>query len=377
MLPISFETEVEVIEDPRFAEASTITTESVKILADVLLKIDLGSDWLAIDFGTSAIMAAFGNDKTVISPELRPIELMKQLLKLEGFDLEGENKEQDIAVAELEYNLNENMELLPSSMILFRGYSDVMEQDSTLFPFYNEKEYTECLINMVPKESDLARFSFGLPYMKSLVGAKSLLEVDEKLKGFKYLGKISKDDDNYTPLTISEDRPSVMEIIQATYQILLKHFIIPSPELHNKPLNKIVLTIPNSYSPVHIKHIKDVIKETLPHIEMDNIAFVTESDAIAYRYYDQREIFNLNRPKASKEKLLAAKKEYVLVYDIGAGTIDLTYFSVEKTDKKDKISILGRLTKNSAGNYFDYVMCKAIEDHFNIDWEEQSRQQAF
>lgn len=65
----------------------------------------------------------------------------------------------------------------------------------------------------------------------------------------------------------------------------------------------------------------------------------------------------------------------VLVYDMGAGTIDLSLFELKMTDGKDDLRIVARVGAPKGGNYLDYYLAKAtyrlimaqIEDSEEVD----------
>ncbi|ETR72720.1 MAG: hypothetical protein OMM_07363 [Candidatus Magnetoglobus multicellularis str. Araruama] len=73
-------------------------------------------------------------------------------------------------------------------------------------------------------------------------------------------------------------------------------------------------------------------------------------------------MLNKDRDPVEKKRIFD-NKEYLLVYDIGAGTLDITYLCISKdNDRKTTISFLGRIGNHVAGNYLDYAIAKAIFD---------------
>jgi actin-like ATPase involved in cell morphogenesis len=304
-------------------------SKSVECTVKVCLQKDLGPEWLAIDFGTSAIVAAFGDNK--VSEE-------KDLLRINF-------QEHNEAVN----TLGEDKYLLPSTMILFQEGKEMLGE-----------KLDDCLIDLTPNPDKLAFLAetHGLPYIKSLIGAKSLLDGNESLKDKEYVIVTSEGEKKNKKVSV--DNPQIMDIIKSTYWVLLQHFIKPIIEKKGENLNKIVLTIPNSYTNIHIRNLKSAIIDAIPGINAEYVEFISESDAIAFRYNAIRDTF--------ERKKSLPQKEHVLVYDIGAGTIDLTYFSIEEFDTEKKvIHIIGRMSKNSAGNYFDYYIAHAMLEQLKID----------
>ena len=148
----------------------------------------------------------------------------------------------------------------------------------------------------------------------------------------------------------------IKTILQNTYESIFRDFIFPQVKKQygntgdlSSVLNKIILTYPNTFSPLHIKHIKeDVILQQFPEFDKKHIKFISESDAVAIYYAGN--MYNKN----------TVKPEYVLVYDMGAGTLDITYFLITRTNKKTNINIIGKSGKTTAGNYLDRLLAEYI-----------------
>ncbi|MEM1137967.1 MAG: hypothetical protein AAGI07_19185, partial [Bacteroidota bacterium] len=301
---------------------------------DVKIKLseDLGSDWLAIDFGTSAILAAFGNSDTAWSKDLAILHLQNRLAKI-SFNHEPTNASS----------------LLTSSMMLLREGKEIYAES-----------YEQSFIDISPNEDNLVENTHkrGLPYLRSLLGSSSLVEVNPNLDGLVY-----KEDE--IQKSISIDSPPITDILKAVYWSLIKHITLPEIVARSGRLHQLVLTVPNSFTPVHIEKIKEGIYASVDRIK--RLEFISESDAISFRYYDIRKRLTLNRNRAVQARIERKEIEYVLVCDVGASTIDLTYFSIEQKESQDKINILGRMSKNAAGNYFDFVIAYAIQQYTGFE----------
>ncbi len=158
-----------------------------------------------------------------------------------------------------------------------------------------------------------------------------------------------KDENEYVKRKIK-----ITTILQNAYESIFRDFVYPQvhQQLENEDsltsvLNKIVLSYPNTFSPLHIKHIKeDVILQQFPEFDKNHIKFISESDAVAMYY--------------AGNKYDKAKPEYVLVYDMGAGTLDITYFYITRKDEKTNINIIGKSGKTTAGNYLDRLIAEHI-----------------
>ena len=300
-------------------------------IAIVDLEKDPGSEWLCVDYGTSATVAVFGDGTD------HNLTLLK---------LNDRNKE---IIAERESSSRfrsprfENGDYFLSSNILLQSNT----------PSLDAETYERSLIYLSPSEPRFhSGYGFRLPYMKALAGYKSLPN-SEIYSQFKY--KIHESDSDVISF---EDAPlEVDKIFNATYRSLFKDYIsecIP----HGKEINKIVLSVPNTYTPHHIEFIRTVVKAEVPSLRSDYIWFVSESDAIAYYYIRNWGVFNDNRGDEYE-----GQTEHVLVYDMGAGTLDVTYLTIEHLTNGDKkVTMSSKMGLNKAGNYLDYVLASTLVD---------------
>ena len=295
----------------------------------VELEKDPGSEWLCVDYGTSATVAVFGDGT----------DNNFQLL-----ELNNRNKE---IIEERESERFRTPRFESGEYFLS---SNIMLQSNT--PSIDADSYDKSLVYLSPSEPRFHATGFRLPYMKALVGYKNLPN-GENYSQFKY--KIHKSDKN--PVSFEEVPLEVENIFKSTYRSLFQDYItkcIPK----GKEVNKIVLTVPNTYTPHHIEYLRKTVKAEIPSLREDYIWFVSESDSIAYYYLKNWGLFNKDR-----KETYDSKKEYVLVYDMGAGTLDLTYLSIEHSDSGDKkVSMLSKLGLNKAGNYLDYVLAEVLVD---------------
>ena len=164
------------------------------------------------------------------------------------------------------------------------------------------------------------------------------------------------------PTILFKNRPlEVKKLVEEAYTILLRDFIIPQITLPKKSLQPIIFAVPNTFTPAHEEWICDallknpVVRDTLG-LKKEQIRFVSESTAVAWYYLSLRP----ERPE----------DEYVLVYDMGAGTLDLTYLKIHPSEptgageqrmyKKD-VHILGTFGQaDTSGNYLDYAIAEAM-----------------
>lgn len=276
-----------------------------------------GDKWLAIDYGTSAIVVQYG---TAASNNL------ESNVKLQFKALVEDND--DTYVQE---DYDETDDALLSSTIALRKNKSL------------SGKFNDSIVSISPRQVNISSGDeYLLPYLKSLIG-------HEKLPS-DFLRLIQEE-------TLKSLQP--IDIIEEAYTILLNSLVIPAYEGIRK--NKIILTIPNSFTTLHKKILRSIVKLGFKDVWDDYIVFVSESDAVAWYYIDH--FFPLlqyatDSAQANLRKEKPLKDEIVLAYDMGAGTLDLTLFRIQKESGQKKITVLGKIGQISGGNYADYVIGK-------------------
>lgn len=294
------------------------------------LEKDAGPNWLCVDFGTSATVAVYG-DGTVNGTNILDLDSRNETLLLS---------------APTRYQKPRFEEGTPflSSNIMLREQGILHNSDSS-----------NSVIHLAPSEPLFNAGRYHLPYLKALVGYKDMPNID-KYSTYKY-----KETSEGSIIPFESNPIDIDMLFKSTYHILFQDYIVPVLKQNNNDIiNKIVLTIPNTYTPKHIDYIREIVSKEINSLRNDYIWFVSESDAIAYYYLKNWQAFNVDRDQNNEDKA-----ENVLVYDMGAGTLDLTFFSINKEENGDKtVKILAKLGVNKAGNYIDYILAKAlVETH--------------
>ena len=125
----------------------------------------------------------------------------------------------------------------------------------------------------------------------------------------------------------------------------------------NGDLNKIVFTVPNMFTEYSKQKIKQFIEGNPAYDYLRRVECVAESDAVLC-YYDHKQLLE-DAPDRNNEG-------YILVYDIGAGTLDITYakISVDKQQRRT-LEILYRTGASLAGNNIDYIIMAYFQDIVN------------
>ena len=283
---------------------------------------DLGYHWLALDYGTAAIVSSFGNDVDMrfLIPLVDQLRSLPSRASLPGY-------------------IEESEFLLPSTVLL------------------REKQIpgTKEFIMEVPYRDTISTYPERLvPYLKRIIGL-NVVPLNKP---------ISFEDPSTGKIQIGY--PTVKDTIKSIYLKLLDDYVIAylRGQHVREQLNQIVISIPNTFTPLHTQMLENLIENDFGSV-FKQVKFISESDAVACYYLSRWINFNQNRIIKSTE---LDKGEYILIYDIGAGTLDLTYLFVEKAGPADprKIRILGRLGTSSAGNNLDTIIAKIVQDKVDM-----------
>lgn len=293
------------------------------------------AEWMCIDFGTSAVVAEYGksiyNEQGNVSNNLVNLREKKTELLQKTFGDKEKGKRVD---------RNETNTEFISSMSSFNDFGDLNAYKNVP----SEKEYKNATIWFSPSTSMIDP-SYQLPCLKSLMGYETLP------KGI-FPSNFEIELSNHPVSKVN----TIYEII---YRQFFTYYINHIPH-GSKGIEKLVLSIPNTFAPIHLKMLRKIAIDCIPTLRHSRIRFVSESDAVAYYYLSRR-----NNIMRSGEIPLKNRKdidENTLVYDMGAGTLDLTYFSKKETTQTTEIEIKGKMGVNKAGNYIDYLIAEILAD---------------
>ena len=172
--------------------------------------------------------------------------------------------------------------------------------------------------------------------------------------------------------TLTTEDPPLEKVIEGAYRGLMKHYV--KPILDNQKKNgfsHVLITHPNTYTPNHVEELRRIVERVLvgsPYVSppnviyKENINFFSESDAVAFYYLVHT--LQLHGNDWSR----VPDHESILVYDIGAGTLDLTHLEVHweahgDTKTPKKIKIKRRSGTNRAGNLLDECIARDLHQH--------------
>lgn len=302
------------------------------------------SEWLCVDYGSSAIVCKF--DKDLIDLKSKKEEIIRkdaELVKYRKDDIESGTKFLNSDV--LLYESSNNKDVNESSLC--------SEQSSNVVLPYSSQA-----VFLAPTSSLLRdRFLTQIPCLKVLVG-NDFLPKDIHYEMFSYY---HKDESGNLVKEMARDIQdkansllSINSIFKESYHILFKYFVAGTIGTVEN-INKLALTYPNTYTPYHRSILKSIVYNVFPHLR--KLTFVSESDSVAAYYMNHWKEYH-----SDIKKLKDPEGERVLVYDMGAGTLDITYFKQKWNSTRcyHKLEIQGKLGTGKAGNYIDFVIATIV-----------------
>lgn len=305
------------------------------------LHLEPHPEWLCVDFGSSAIVCKY--DKELI-------DLKEQKDKIFRTDFTQFRNDE----------FEKGTKFLSSDIVL-HSVDDHGKKYSSLCSEQKQSDnlpYNTLAVCLSPTSSLIENeVKMQLPCLKILVGNQYLPPKPDYLT-FQYLRKsVDGAVERVRASTTQADENSILRIsliFREAYSALFRYFISPVTG-DNSHLNKLVLTYPNTYTPVHLKVLRRIAMNTFPNIRDGFLRFVSESDAVAAYYVDHWNEFN---PEGN-----ISQKESVLVFDMGAGTLDVTLFDKFTNDEgKIEVDIKGKLGTGKAGNYLDFVLAEIVSE---------------
>lgn len=301
-------------------------------------------EWLCVDYGSSAIVCKY--DKKII-------DLKKQKDKVFSDERNGYDKF-------IEDKFESETKFL-SSDIIFHQLSP-NQTDTSLCVEQTQKEpYNTLAVCLSPTSSLVVNeVQRQLPCLKILVGneyipSNAFYDVYQYLRINNQTGK--PDYVKVKESKIKKEASSlscVTNIFEEAYNELFSYFVSPVTGDKRK-LNKIVLTYPNTYTPTHLGILRNIANKTFPYLRDGYLRFVSESDAVAAYYLANWSKFNgYGNIK---------EKETILVYDMGAGTLDITVLDkfIAKNNNIE-VEIRGKIGTGKAGNYLDYTIAYILQE---------------
>lgn len=307
------------------------------------LKLEPYPEWLCVDYGSSAIVCKY--DKEVVD------------LKAEKDDLYADDD--NGFHANLRKDTLEKGTKFLSSDILFSKIPTNQDISSLCTQQTEKQPYNSLAVCLSPTSALIKdNVKMQLPCLKILVGNEFLpSNRDYNTYRYPWLNE-EKNKVEFVEAGSTREKPKsllrVSNVFEEAYNELFRYFL-SSAIKDEQHLNKLVLTYPNTYTPVHLKVLRGIVSKTFKHIRPGYLNFVSESDAVAAYYVDN---WNLFHPGYDISSITS---ETVMVYDMGAGTLDVTVFRKDVTPNgKVNVEILGKLGTGKAGNYLDFTLAQIL-----------------
>lgn len=289
---------------------------------------------ICIDLGTSAIAMTEVNTSVSSSENTSVINLQKQLRTLLGSDYDADRKQ-------------ETGTPFISSTILRQPGKE-----------YLASEYQNSFLIIAPDVSEIYN------NQKNILPSLKLLFNWQRGR-IASLGRVVQYlDDEGRRYQIVDQEKIIKTLVRLLVGTLAYYFIDANKD--DSPaagFSKLFLTIttPNGfggqYREIFKKEIARVLlKKAMP---IEKINLITESDAACFSYLSNWGAFN-QANLARKNKI-----ENIVTYDIGAGTVDISF--IQRTtkgieDSRYEFRVVGRIGAPIAGNYLDYVLSQIILD---------------
>lgn len=313
-------------------------------------------EWLAIDFGTSAIVAQYGG-KMLDLHNVKMHMPRPQDAKEDNYEVGTPFLSSNLVLRQLGEQETEGISQLTRDN---QGAIDFSKQALFLSPTsYEEQANSDTVIpclklivgyDLLPNMSNYDKYRY-----------RYLDEDNQIVRNGLMLEEIGDDGEKYeepTPLA------KIDTIFGEVYSELLHYYIHPTIQGDVRRINRLVLTVPNTYTPRHLERIEEIVRRSLNDINIREIKFVSESDAVACYY--QNNWASINSTTGRNNNVRLKEEENVLVYDIGAGTLDVTLFTKYNDFKTGKttIKVLGKLGIAKAGNYLDALIASLLAKKF-------------
>lgn len=332
-IPVKFSYYIDK-EDVYSSIADIPTDDFAEFFAVIPVKIQKAPspEWLCLDFGTSAVVATYAvnhfdaHGKRVNC--LLPLRETKQKL-LRGVYSGDRDNLKNILQDTTETDVN-----LIASDIVIDDKSTTVGNHDIHRSLQDVRNYKDAPFKFSPSSGLMDINTRKIPSLKSLMGNRTI-PADLMPNRVSINGELS-----------------VNKVFEAAYRQLFELFL-PNDV---KDTNRLVMTIPNTYAPSHVQILRQVAMDSLPELRPDYIRFMSESDAVAFYYLSRR------ADLMEGTELDEGFDKNVLVYDMGAGTLDITYFTRKEAGEKYEIEMKGKMGVSRAGNYMDYILAKVVVD---------------
>lgn len=303
------------------------------------LERDAGDHVLAVDFGTSAVVVAFGESTSAVARRFNDVSAATLDLQARYREVlkarDAESGQQDQQKGEQEFpNLEAGTSFLPSQITWHEGKplgaSELVDLPPTLLDIRDRPRRT-------------------VYYLKSLIlrGDRSIPDILEETTWI----EDGREHRGHLP---------VEGLMQSAYGNLIEGYVEPILRERGREelLDKVVFAYPNNFSLGHEQRLREVLAKTFH--DRYRVDLLSESKAVAlYCCYPLHESY-VRRAGGLEIS------QHVLVYDIGAGTLDATYARLDWGSEAEAyelrtMKILYQAGLPVAGNALDEAFSRVID----------------
>jgi hypothetical protein len=327
--------EIEIVTDQMVDNQGVLTgfprRHQLTLTAGIGLEKLPHPNWLAIDFGTAAIAAAIGKEKNIY---LLPLQKITD----QNFG--------DYDPGNLEAGTN----FLPSYVICDADLRQGLCESELIRPGYptyqpaSLKPGAPDFIGLPASSKNLRERPGRIIYsLKSWLTQPSEHIILPDLIEFEEQGK-----------RVTRHELLLDKLVESGWAALASAYITACPEFEKG--GRVVLSHPNTFTSFHQNKLHDIawraLSGPLGIALPERLRLLSESDAVAYHYCQQRR--NQGQSKTGPELLL--------VYDFGAGTLDLSLIHISWSPEgyPDQWQVENRLGVPIAGNYLDSLLARLI-----------------
>lgn len=348
----TFEAEVKVsfeyYENKYGDDYSTLDRKSFTAIFIVPLFLKPNPQWLCVDYGSSAIVCLY--DKEIINLRERKSQIIRESINIANLQKDDFEKNTKFLSSDIVFH-TVSAESRVSS--LATEHKDVSSRNGEL------KSYNDLAVFLSPTSGMYVNETPRLlPCLKLLVG-NIWLPKNSNFWAYEYnrigpegIIRVKAEDDRKHASSLLR----VDQVFRQSYEALFRYYIASVVPNRNS-INRLVLTYPNTYTPRHIATLRDVVMSAFPSLR--ELQFVSESDAVAAYYLKHWYDYSTQDGEITDN-------ENILVYDMGAGTLDVSFISKTTTNGNITLEIMGKLGTSKAGNYLDFVLAQIVSELTNL-----------
>ena len=306
------------------------------------------SPWMCVDFGTSAIVAASANYAMG--------DLNLDLINLR------ERKNKLLATAFPDKRSCKDEEgVLINSILCLNPAPDMQHAFDMVTG--TDTDFKKYALLLSPGD-DVLNADYMTPNLKLLMGYDKIPNIFSVIQQtFQYATQEGFDDQGrpiFQPHFLIENGESsklmhLEKITKIVYLQLFKHYLRSASDNVHRRIERLVMTVPNTYTPLQLDFIRRIVREALPELRPEEFHLVSESDAVSCYFLYKSEVL-LQQMMDANRSIYNNPERRALIYDMGAGTLDLTLMHTTKKHDSLNVRMLGKLGVSKAGNYLDYVL---------------------